>query len=211
MGARIPPYYDSPPADFIESGEPVFVLLGSVITEDVRVKSSDCIILVSSDTVHVFDDVFRPIFEFFQTPRTQVQATEWLRWAGAPAGTLHDLVSEGHIIQVDTANPLTAAGSFVGIRIVPHSVPDFSTPISPGLVAIKLPGDKETSRSVTLELAEVLWDPANSRDISTAIHRLAAQRALAVSPTARLVLTDVPTLLSVGFARLERLDETPGS
>ncbi len=113
-------------APLVGAGEPVLVLIG-IIMRDITVEESPIYVLISENTTRKYDPDFFPLFEFLSIPRRQHEALEWLERTSAPEGVLEALTAAGVLIRVDTDNPLSAAESFTGIKIITQPGTDLHT------------------------------------------------------------------------------------
>lgn len=193
------PHAGAPPARLMEAGEPVYVLIGRLLGGE----GATAQLQLSPGRIHEFDSDFAPMFRFFQTARTRRQATDWLRWAGAPEGALGDLVDSGLLVEVDTSNPLTAAASLEGVRIIPQSFRDETAPDVPSLCGVRKSERSPVDAFIPTELARLMWDIEEPADIPTGIDDIAMQSDKPLELIARRVLTNLPVMLTLGLARLE--------
>lgn len=199
----IGPHAEAPPARLIEADAPVYALVGEVLRKAGTDKDDPFDLLVAPGIVREFDRSFLPVIQFFRVARTEQQAVEWLHWAGAPEGALVELVETGLLARVDTTNPLTAAASFTGVRVIPQSMPGDPEPHQPTLVGVRRGPTSPVEMLAPLELVHVLWGLEEPLDIPTAIDRMAAELGEKSDLIARRVLTNVPRLLRLGLGRLE--------
>lgn len=81
-----PPHQGASAAPFSEASEPTFALIGEVLHITGETNEITHHLLVGQGFMLPVEEDFLPVFEFFNTPRTERQAEEWLEWAGAPSG-----------------------------------------------------------------------------------------------------------------------------
>jgi hypothetical protein len=158
---------------------------------------------VGQGVVRPIDPELLPVFEFFQTARAEHQASEWLDWAGAPAGFLKDLVRLGFLVRVNPRTSWTGAKSLKGLRLSAQSIEGSQRPNGYLEVASQTTG--EVVMTVSPELAALLCGNDEGYDIPTAIKRLDKISRLGKEVIARRVLALTPMLLEHGYARLEWL------
>lgn len=197
------PHSESPPSRLIEAGAPAYVLVGGLLREAGANDNAPFQVLVAPGVLREFDAEFEPMLQFFRVARSEQQALDWLTWAGAPDGALKDLVKTGLLVRVNTANPLTAAASLKGIRIIPQAIPGEPAPDYPTQISVRRDADSPMTTYVPTELAHVLWGLDKPFDLPTAVKRMARESGEHRDLTARRVLTNVPSLLRLGLARLE--------
>jgi hypothetical protein len=197
------PHSDSPRARLIEAGGPVYLLVGGILRENGAGDEEPFDLLVAPGVTREFDAFFRPMMQFFRVARTEEQAIEWLAWAGAPTDALKDMLETGLAVQVDTTDPESAAKSFNGIRIIPHSVPGEPAPDHPTQISVRREPSGPITTCVPIELEHVLWWLDEPLDIPTAIQLMSRQSGEQMSRVARRVLTNVPAVVAQGLARLE--------
>lgn len=195
------PHATEPPARLIEAGSPVYVLVGGILSNGAT-PGGLFELLMAPGIVKEFQQEYLPMMQFFRTARNEAAANAWLAWAGAPDDALQDLVVSGLIVRVDTANPLKAAASLRGTRIVPHAVPAEHAP-GETLIEVRRTETSPVEALVTAELAQVLWGTADLIDLPKAIKRISKETRERHELTARRVLTNIPTLLRQGLAHLE--------
>lgn len=197
------PHNDAPPARLIEAGAPVYLLVGGILREAGASDTENFDLLVAPGITREFDAPFRPMLQFFRVARTEAQAVEWLAWAGAPEDALKDLVKTGLVVRIDTTDPVTAAKSFKGIRIIPMSVPGEPAADQPSLVSVHLETSGPVATYIPIELEHVLWGLDRPLDLQAAIKLMARQSREERPRLARRVLTNTPAMVAQGLARLE--------
>ena len=197
------PHSESPAARFIEAYADVFTLVGSICREAGAGEGDPFGLRVAPGIVREFDPEFLPMLQFFRTARTKQQAIDWLAWAGAPQGALQDLVKSRLLVRVNTTNPLTAAASLKGVRIVPRSIPGEPAIDQPTLISVRRGTSSPEEAFVSVELGHVLWGMGLRADLSSAIKGMARESGERRDLVARRVLTNAPALLSLGLAELE--------
>lgn len=198
-----PPYADAHSADFSEGDEPAYALIGEIlhITDEANVTTQH--LLVGQGLTHPIDQDFLPVFEFFQTPRAEHQAQEWLDWAAAPKGFLKFLVKLDFLVRVDPRTSWTGAKSLKGLRLSAQSTPGETRPN--GYISLMSQTSEQPVMSVSPELAAVLWGNEENLDIPTLIRKIAKATGQDRELAARKVLALTPMLLKFGYARLEWL------
>jgi hypothetical protein len=135
---------------------------------------------------------------------------EWLAWAGGDDEFLKALLDTGAVVRIDSSDPLAAAGSLRGLRLVPQCAPDASAPVVGGLVTVERDETSNSALLITVELASVLWDEPRLADLPTSINRIAEEVQLDRALTASRVLGDLHLLLHYGYAHLEWVDIRQG-
>lgn len=198
-----PPHADAHGVPFSEGDERAYALIGEIlhITDEAGVTTQQ--LLVGQGLTHSLDEDLLPVFEFFQTPRSEHQAKEWFEWAGAPSDLLSHLVKLGILVRVDTRNSWTGAKSLKGLRLSAQSNAGDQEP--DGYVNLVSPATGETVMTVSPELATLLWGNEEGWDIPAAIKRMARVSGLDKETIARSTLAMMPMLLEHGYARLEWL------
>jgi hypothetical protein len=197
------PHSDSPRARLIEAGSPAYILVGGILRKNGAGDDEPFDLLIAPGVTREFDAFFRPMLQFFRVARTEEQALEWLSCAGAPEDALKDMLETGLVVRIDTTDPVTAARSFKGIRIIPQSVPGEPAPSHPTQISVRRDPGSPISTYVPIELSRVLWALDKPLDLTTAIKRMYRQSDLPLDRVARRVLTNMPDLLAQGLARLE--------
>lgn len=200
------PHSEAGWARLIEADGPVYILVGGLLQETGAAEDDPFELLVAPGITREFDAFFLPMMQFFRTSRTEQHALEWLAWAGAPEDALTDLVSTGVVVRVDTTNPLTAAKSLKGVRVIPHSVPGEPAPDLPTQISVRRGPESPIETYVSIELEHVLWGLDEPLDIPTAIKGMAREARARRDLTARRVITHIPDLVRLGLARLEWVD-----
>lgn len=191
-------------ASFVESIEPVYALVGTLIEEHGPEGNRAYRLLFSDRRTQPLDEQLVSVLEWFRTTRTESQVRKWLAHTpGASAGLLQVLVRNGVIARVSATKAWQAAKSLRGMRLVPTSYLDLDTPVTDGLVAVKRTPESRRDTVVTSELAEVLGGDRSGRDVPAAITTLAKWLGVKRVVVAQFVLTDVPMLIDYGFVRLE--------
>jgi hypothetical protein len=127
---------------------------------------------------------------------------EWLAWAGGDDEFLNALLDTGAVVRVDTSDPLAAAGSLQGLRLVPKCAPDATAPVVDGLVTVERDETSNFALLITVELARVLWGEPRLADLPTFISRIAEESKLDLGLAASRVLGDMHLLLHYGYAHL---------
>jgi hypothetical protein len=197
------PHSDAEWSRLIETGAPVYLLVGGILRENGAGDEDPFDLLVAPAITREFDAFFRPMLQFFRVSRTEEQALEWLAWAGAPEDALKDCVDTGLVVRVDTTDPESAAESFRGIRIIPHSIPGEPDPDFPTQISVHREPAGPVATFVPIELAHVLWGLDEPLDIPAAIQLMSRHAGEPMGRVARRVLTNIPALLAHGLARLE--------
>jgi hypothetical protein len=200
------PHAEAGWARLIEEDGPVYILIGALLQEDGATEDDPFELLVAPGITREFDAFFLPMMQFFRTSRTEQHALEWLAWAGAPDDALNDLVSTGVVVRVDTTNPLAAAKSLKGVRVIPQSMPGEPEPDLPTQISVRRGPDSPIESYVSIELEHVLWGLDKPLDIPAAIKQMARQARERRDLTARRVITHIPDLVRLGLARLEWVD-----
>lgn len=204
------PHVGAQSARFIGAGGPVFAMVGTVLDRSKVSEGSPVHVLIAPGAIREYEAFFLPVFEFFKTPRDESQVQEWLAWADAPSDFLTTLIDTGAVVRVDAVDPLLAAESLRGIRVVAQSDPDTSKPpATNGLVEV-VRTEPETARlDISVELAAALWGDHEQVDLPAVIEQIAITIGLEPRVAARKVLAEIPMLLRHGFARLEWMN-APG-
>lgn len=197
-----PPYAGAHAADFSEADEPTYALIGEIlhITDDEDATTQH--LLVGQGLTRPLDTELLPVFEFFQTPRAEHQAQEWLEWAGAPVDLLQHLVKLKILVRVDPRTSWTGAKSLKGVRLTAQTTMGEQT--GSGYITL-VSQDGQAVMAVSPELAAALWGNDEGLDIPNIVKRLAKASGQDRESTARLVLAMTPILLEHGYARLEWL------
>ncbi|MCC3299410.1 hypothetical protein [Arthrobacter caoxuetaonis] len=194
-------YEQLPAVRFIEvMGGPVLVLVGETIT----LETGQAAIQTAPGTVHAIPEGYRAAVDFMRTPRSVSHVTDFKNRYGLRHKPLNLLEDAGAILRIKTSTPLKAADGFKGVRLVAQSVKGGPAGHGTTLVAVHRDADAEQDMYVTEALAAVLWDLEAPVDLPKAI-RLVDDGA-GPELTARRVLTNLPNLLSLRLARLERVD-----
>lgn len=197
------PHSDAGRSRLIEAGAPVYLLVGGILRENGAADEDPFDLLVAPGITREFDAFFRPMLQFFRVSRTEEQALEWLAWAGAPEDALKDCVDTGLVVRVDTTDPLSAAKSLKGIRIIPHAIPGEPAPDYSTQISVHREPSGPVATFVPIELAHVLWGLDTPLDLPTAIKLMSRQSGEQRGRVARRVLTNIPDMLAQGLARLE--------
>ncbi|WP_438354758.1 hypothetical protein [Microbacterium sp. CJ88] len=204
------PHSRSIPARFVQSdAAPVCVLVGGLFRDNADGDGGPVQLLVAPGIWRELDPVFLPMLLFLRAPRTRIEATEWLAWAGAPADALDDLLNTGLAVQVATKTPAEAIRSFAGITVIPQSMPGDPVTDDPDLIRVRQTPDTADSYVIPIELERVLWGLREPADLPSAVAQLALETGADLDVIARRVLTTIPALLSRGLVRLEWL-RAPG-
>lgn len=190
----------------IHAKGPVYALVGVVLDRAGVPEHAPVQIQVTPGAGREYDAEFLPVFEFFKTPRGEHQVREWLAWAGGDNEFLKALLDTGAVVRVNTSDPLAAAGSLQGLRLVPQCAPDATAAVTDGLVTVKRDETSNTALLITVELARVLWGEPRLADIPTFISRIAEECQLDQGLAATRVLGDLHLLLHHGYAHLEWVD-----
>lgn len=199
------PHSGSPSAWFIGANGPVYALVGTVL-DRTKVSESDPVhVLIAPEAIREYTADLLPVFDFFQTPREERQALEWISWAGGDKNFLGTLVATGATVRVDTRNPLTAAKSLKGLRIIPQCAPDIMSATESGRFDVKRSEDATKALSIRAELGEAIWGEREPADLPTVIKDMARKFKIPRDQMARRVLSSIPAMLRHGYARLEWL------
>ena len=201
-----PPHLGAPSARFIGADGPVYALVGTVL-DRTKVSEGDPVhVLVAPDAVREYKADFLPVFEFFQTPREEHQVRQWLDWAGGDDEFLATLMTTRAIVRVDTRDPLAAAKSLKGLRVIPQCIPDTVSATEPGRFDVKRDEEATKALSIGVELGEALWGEREPADLPTVIKDMARKFKMPRDQMARNVLSSMPMMLRYGYARLEWLN-----
>jgi hypothetical protein len=183
------PYALSPSASFTYGGGYIYAIVGD-------------------DPVRPLDEAHATLYRWFSRPRSHRQVSEWLLWAEEPTATIDALIERKVIVRINRANPLSAAKSMRGIRLVPLSLPDTENRTLDGFTAIKRTAEHWNNAWVLNELAEILWGGHPHMDVPAAVKFTAHNIKLSRALTADRLFQFLPDLIDEGHIRLEWLDDS---
>lgn len=206
-----PPHLNAVPACFIEADGPVYTLVGGVLDRTGVPEDAPILVQIAEGVGREYDAEFLPMFEFFKTPREEWQVRDWMEWAGGD-DVLSVLLETKAVIRVDTHDPLTAAASLAGLRVIPQCVPDPDPvrPRNPGLIDVLRDPSDTSVLMISAELAEALFGRRTRVDVPAVIDFIVGELGAPRVTTARRVVSEIPMLLHHGYARLEWLDAPTG-
>lgn len=198
------PYTDTRAEDLTDQEEPVYVLVGKIISEQGEAVAHR-LLIGEGASVPIAEDLL-PVFEFFRTARLERQAAEWLEWAGAPSGFLKDLVRRGYLRKILARDAFRAALSLKGLRLVPDAIRGVPTDGMVSLMAIdETTGKQYVAMFISEATSVVLWNNGPGVDVPGAAKRYAKACGLKTPDAVDPVLIELPMLLEFGFAHLEQV------
>lgn len=200
------PYADVRAEELTEQKEPVYVLVGKIISgQDEEGAATHRLLIGKGASVPVAEELV-PVFGFFRTARLEHQAAEWLEWAGAPAGFLKDLVRRGYLRKVLARDAFRAALSLKGLLLVPDAIRGVPTDGMVSLMAIdETTGRQHIAMFISEATSVVLWNNGPGVDVPGAAKKYAKACGLKASDAVNPVLAEIPMLLEFGFAHLEQV------
>ncbi|WIE81025.1 hypothetical protein [Curtobacterium sp. MCSS17_016] len=197
------PHDDAHAAWLIDAGEPVYMLIGSLLTTELPVNGSKHHVLVGQGMTHPVQEHLVPLLEFFAVPRALSEARDWLAWAEAPADLLEVFVERGIFARVDTTSPLSAAESLAELRVAPECFAVEEGAGTDRYVGISSSPDGAPENFISPELAQALWADLGSGDIPSTVQRVAADSGQSQEVVARKILASAAELIEQKLIRVE--------
>lgn len=198
------PHADEHAAWFVDAGETVYALIGSLLTSEEPVNGTHHHVLVGQGLTRPVQDKVVSLFEFFAIPRTESAAADWLDWSAAPSDLLEVFVERGILARVDTASPLSALKSLSGMRFAPEGFPVASDgDKTDAYIGITRTPDGAAENRITPELSQALWTPLGAGEIPETVRLIADRTRQSIDLTARKVLASAAELIEQGLIRLE--------
>lgn len=200
------PYADVRAESLMEQKEPVYLLVGKIISGQDEAGTATHRLLIGKGTSIAIVEEILPVFEFFRTARLEHQAAQYLEWAGAPAGFLKDLVRRGYLRRILARDAFRAALSLKGLRLVPDAIRGIPIEGKVSLMAIdETTGKQYIAMFISEATSDVLWNNGPGVDVPGAAKKYAKACGLKTSDAVGTVLIEIPMLLEFGLAHLEQV------
>jgi hypothetical protein len=144
------------------------------------------------------------VLDFFDQPRSESAATEYLVGLGYPRRSLKKFVEKHLLVRIDVRNAGTVAGSLKKIWILPDCAPILEQKLSWGLAVRRHDNtDGFSQQVIPNELAEALFGQLARVDVPTVIRRLTKNSEAQAETVQWFVVSELPKLLHLGYVHLD--------
>lgn len=187
----------------INQTEPVVVLAGHVLPDELSDVQGSFQVLIRDDIVVDSPAMLRDFLIYISTPRLRSQVLDRISSEGGTEQDLDQLILSGRVLELPVGGPAAQLSAFSGVRLVPMGFPvDF--PWSSGAVVYIGPDERSTQvLPVSPLLGSAMWEQRAGEDLPSTTARLTADTGLSHDEASRLVLHDLDALLHHKLARLE--------
>lgn len=190
-------------AVLIDGDSRVYVLIGKIVRMIDEDATSYHLLVDIKGNTRPIDAEYLPLFRFFEIPRTEALARQFLGASGVPAGFLKIILKLGYVVSIDTRTPAAAARSLRWLKLSARCTAGDTQ--EDGRIEVLNKDAETTAVYVNPMLGETLWENEGDLDIPNMIRKLSLSTKQRLDVVAREVLTLVPALLRDGHVRLEWL------
>lgn len=190
-------------AALIDGNSPAYVLIGKIVRMIDEDATSHHLLVDIKGNTRPIDAEYLPLFRFFEIPRTEDLARQFLGESGFPAVFLKIILKLGYVVSVDTRTPASAVKSLHGLKLSARCTAGDTQ--DDGRIEVLNKDAETTAVYANPILAETLWENEDDLDIPNMIRKLSLSTRQRLDVVSREVLSLVPALLRDGYVRLEWL------